>query len=61
MGDQSTQGEKMITYFEERCRKGSYKELYRIRSWYLFGLILIYRRYEQLTVSGIHATDSELT
>jgi hypothetical protein len=50
----------MLTYFEERRRTGLLRELYKVRSWYLFGLVLVFRRWEQLTVNGTHATDSKL-
>lgn len=39
----------MVTYFEERRRHPKLMgNLYRVRSWYLFG-VLVYRRWEQLT------------
>ena len=50
----------MITYFETRRRIGyPLTDLYKVRSWYLFGLILVFRRYEQLTARGHHAAPSE--
>lgn len=44
----------MVTYFETRRRIGrnadlGIGDLYRVRSWYLFGFVLLFRRYEQLT------------
>lgn len=49
----------MLTYFEDRRRMGAERELYKVRSWYLFGLVLVFRRYEQLTVRGVHASPDE--
>lgn len=49
----------MLTYFEERRRCGLLRELYKVRSWYLFGFVLVLRRWEQLTVNGTNALDSE--
>lgn len=39
----------MLTYFEERRRHERRDELYLVKSWYLFGYILVFRRWEQLT------------
>lgn len=53
----------MLTYFEERRRYGRdalTRDLYRVRSWYLFGFVLLFRRWEQLTVSGHKAIPSEM-
>ena len=50
----------MLVYFEERRRAGLLRSLYKVRSWYLFGIILVFRRWEQLTCNGVHATESEL-
>ncbi len=49
----------MITYFEERRRVGLPSTLYKVRSWYLFGFVLLFRRYEQLTVNSVHAMPSK--
>lgn len=49
----------MVTYYEERRRCGLLMELYKVRSWYLFG-IRVYRRWEQLTVNGTKAMQSEM-
>lgn len=38
----------MLTYFEERRRNAGF-DLYKVRSWYLFGIILVFRRWEQLS------------
>ena len=53
----------MLTYFEERRRYGRgefERNLYKVRSWYVFGFVLLFRRWEQLTVSGDKATSSEV-
>lgn len=50
----------MLVYFEARKRIGFPGVLYRVRSWYLLGFILVFREYEQLTASGDCATPSEL-
>ncbi len=51
----------MIVYREKRVRIGyPLSSLYKVRSWYLFGFVLIYRRYEQLTARFEHATASEV-
>lgn len=50
----------MLTYFESRRRIGFPGELYRVRSWYLLGFVLVFRRYEQLTVRGDNALSSEM-
>jgi hypothetical protein len=47
----------MLIHYEERRRVGA--ELYNVRSWYLFGFVLVFRQYEQLTVSSGLATPSE--
>jgi hypothetical protein len=49
----------MLTYYEERRRIGFPSCLYRVRSWYLLG-VRVYRRWEQLTVKGTLATESEM-
>jgi hypothetical protein len=50
----------MITYHERRDRyPNCLGSLYRIRSWYLFGFLLLYRRYELLTVPEKYALPSE--
>lgn len=51
----------MLTYHEKRKRLGvcGLDGLYNVRSWYLFGFVLVYRRYEQLTAVGTLATPSE--
>lgn len=48
----------MITYFEKRVRLGFPSCLYVVRTWYVLGVPVL-RRWEQLTVNGIHATPSE--
>lgn len=50
----------MLVFREHRKRLGTFSELYRVRSWYLFGVILVYRRYEQLTARFSHAVTSEM-
>ena len=47
----------VIVYFERRRRIG--EDLYKVRTWLLFGVVPVYRRYEQLTVRGREATASE--
>ena len=49
----------MIVYMEKRIRVGELRELYKVRSWKLFGLILVFRRYEQLSVRGEHTLPDE--
>lgn len=40
----------MITFFERRARwPHELGDLYRVRSVYLFGFLLVWRRWEQLT------------
>lgn len=39
----------MLTYFEERKRTAPKYEIYKVCSWYLFGFILVFRKYIQLT------------
>lgn len=41
----------MLTYFEE-CRRWpvGYGDLYKVRSWYVLG-VLVLRRWEQLTTT----------
>lgn len=51
----------MFIYREHRKRIGFPGELYNVRSWYLFGFILLLRRYEQLTARGNLARPSELS
>jgi hypothetical protein len=53
----------MLSYFEERRRIGLdlYLDLYKVRSWYLFGFVLVFRQYEQLTARATHAMPSELS
>lgn len=48
----------MVVYYE--CRKRIGADLYKVRTWYLLGLIPLLRRHEQLTVPATHATPSEL-
>lgn len=56
----------MLIYKEKRIRInngsmfGPYP-LYKVRSWYLFGFVLLYRRYEQLTVNKHDALSGEMT
>lgn len=49
----------MLTYFEER-RRVLLSGLYKVRSWYFCGL-LVYRRWELLTVCADKALPSEVT
>ena len=50
----------MLTYFEDRRRwPEPIGDLYLVRSWYLFGFVLLFRSWEQLTVSGYRAKPSE--
>ncbi len=48
----------MIVVREDRKRVG-FDRLYHVTSWYLLGFILIYRRYDLLTVGGHLAKPSE--
>jgi hypothetical protein len=48
----------MLIYYEWRKRING--DLYKVRSWYLCGLLLIYRRWEQLTTSAYYAIPSEM-
>jgi hypothetical protein len=50
----------MLVYFEKRERLGALGELYKVRTWYLFGLVPVLRRYEQLTCRGDTGLPSEM-
>jgi hypothetical protein len=50
----------MLTFWESRERMGIHRNLYRVRSWYLLGFMLVFRSYEQLTVNPSYALGSEI-
>ena len=49
----------MVTYHEVR-KSVPLVGLYRVRTWYLFGVVPMFRRWEQLTCYGDTATASEM-
>lgn len=47
----------MLTYFEERRTVN--RLVYKVKSWRLLGFLLVFRRWEQLTVRGEHVLPCE--